>query len=517
MGEAYVRFSGKGVKGMVRFSSMTALFALAFTISQVSTVRAASVSVDPTGYALFSANGSLGLNNLSTITINGNARSQTSTCTFNNLSTFTLTGSVVCLGDIKFNNISSGSVSGVVQSTSKVTIPKGFRTGVASVVNSISSLYLSNLSAPSGTSDANYLLPITIITGDYQVTGPVTLNGTIYATGDIHINNGSISGSGSLVAGGGIHINNISTVGSTSANLFLYALGASGIDANNVSSLTVRGSLYAPAGRVKLDNISSLNVTAGIFGDSVSLNNISTLTIGPGSLTSSSMPPGITHPVTPPAAPSNLVASSASFTSVNLAWTDNSNNETNFLIERSNDGTTFTQVASVVANTSSYVDSSLPTNATYWYRVRANNSAGNSTYTNIASATLLSPPNSPSNLVASVAANGTDIGLTWTDNSTNEATFRIERSSDGTSFTEIGSVSANITSYTDSGLSAGTFTYRVRAQNAAGNSNYSNSASGTIEAASPLECDSTVSNSGYNSSDDSTYLATVAQCGLLYK
>jgi subtilisin family serine protease len=68
----------------------------------------------------------------------------------------------------------------------------------------------------------------------------------------------------------------------------------------------------------------------------------------------------------------------------------------------------------------------------------------------------------PSNLNAQLQ--GTDIILTWTDNSSGESGFKIERKESGGQFTEIASVNANQTSYTDSGLKAGkTYSYRVRA------------------------------------------------------
>jgi hypothetical protein len=71
---------------------------------------------------------------------------------------------------------------------------------------------------------------------------------------------------------------------------------------------------------------------------------------------------------------------------INLSWTDNSNNETGFKVERSSDGTTFTQIATVGANVTTYADTGLPALTKYYYRVRAYNAGGNSAYSNIASA-----------------------------------------------------------------------------------------------------------------------------------
>jgi peptidyl-Asp metalloendopeptidase len=65
--------------------------------------------------------------------------------------------------------------------------------------------------------------------------------------------------------------------------------------------------------------------------------------------------------------------------------------------------------------------------------------------------------------------------LTWTDRSATESGFKIERSPvTDTNYTEIATVGANTTSFTDTGLSAGTtYWYRVRAYNAYTTSAYS--------------------------------------------
>ena len=66
--------------------------------------------------------------------------------------------------------------------------------------------------------------------------------------------------------------------------------------------------------------------------------------------------------------------------------------------------------------------------------------------------------------------------LNWTDNSATETGFKIERSPvTDTNFTEIATVGANTTSFTDTGLSEATkYWYRVRAYNADTTSAYSN-------------------------------------------
>jgi hypothetical protein len=81
------------------------------------------------------------------------------------------------------------------------------------------------------------------------------------------------------------------------------------------------------------------------------------------------------------------VATWASSTAINLTWTDQSNNETGFKIERKTGAGSFTQIAIVGANITTYADSGLTANTNYSYQVRATNSAGDSAYSNTASAT----------------------------------------------------------------------------------------------------------------------------------
>ncbi len=104
-------------------------------------------------------------------------------------------------------------------------------------------------------------------------------------------------------------------------------------------------------------------------------------------------------------------------------------------------------------------------------------------------------PASPSNLT--VLPQKTEVVgemlLGWSDNSSDETGFGIERSIDGTSFTSLGSVAANVSTYTDMGLSAGqTYYYRVYAFNSAGNSSFSNTASSTATYIPSIDANSSI-------------------------
>jgi hypothetical protein len=96
---------------------------------------------------------------------------------------------------------------------------------------------------------------------------------------------------------------------------------------------------------------------------------------------------------TVPAAPSpasGLVAVPVTGTRIDLDWTDNANNEDGYRIERAPDVSgapgTFTQIAQVGINVTSYNNTGLTRGVTYWYRVVGFNAAGSS-ISNVISAT----------------------------------------------------------------------------------------------------------------------------------
>ncbi len=256
-------------------------------------------------------------------------------------------------------------------------------------------------------------------------------------------------------------------------NQYVYMDGTS-MASPHVAGAAALAFSYAPgatAAQVKAALLNGVDPVSSMSGKSVTggrLNARRTLEL-------------LAPPTSAPAAPTALTASGGS-NAVTLAWTDNASDESGFRVERSTDGgATFTEIATAGANITGYTNSGLAASTTYVYRVRAYNTVGNSAYTNAAGATTaaatVTTPAAPSALTAA-AASASQIRLTWTDNSGNEGGFKIERSTNGTSWTQVGTVGANATSYLDGGLrKRTTYSYRICAYNTAGNSAYTNTAS----------------------------------------
>jgi hypothetical protein len=154
---------------------------------------------------------------------------------------------------------------------------------------------------------------------------------------------------------------------------------------------------------------------------------------------------------------------------ITLTWTDNSADENGFKIERKlSSAATYTQIATVGANVTTYLSTGLNPNTAYSYRVRAYNQNGNSAYSNEASAmTLPNSPAVPGGLVATTISK-TQIDLVWADSSTIEDGFKIERKlNSALAYTEIATVAANVTDYSSTGLSPNSaYSYRIRAYRA---------------------------------------------------
>lgn len=178
-----------------------------------------------------------------------------------------------------------------------------------------------------------------------------------------------------------------------------------------------------------------------------------------------------------PTAPSGLSATPASTSRINLAWSAATDDVavTGYRVERCQ-GTGCTNFAQITTTTTqlTYANTGLTTGTAYSYRVRAVDAAGNlSAYSAIASATTLdtqapTAPTAPS----ATALSGTSVRVTWTASTDNVGVtgYRIERCQ-GTGCTTFLQVATSTNSPLDDTALAPstTYSYRVRATDAAGN------------------------------------------------
>jgi len=90
-----------------------------------------------------------------------------------------------------------------------------------------------------------------------------------------------------------------------------------------------------------------------------------------------------------PEAPTGLIAGTLSRSKIYIVWKDNAIDETGYEIERATATGPFSRIKVLGANATSFVDTDLASDRKYRYRVRANNGAGSSAWSNIASARTL--------------------------------------------------------------------------------------------------------------------------------
>ncbi len=156
----------------------------------------------------------------------------------------------------------------------------------------------------------------------------------------------------------------------------------------------------------------------------------------------------------PPAAPTNLQAN-VDGTTVTLKW--NGQDSMTFIIERSNDGHTWGQVAEVTEKT---CQDTVPSWETiYYYRVLAKNSDGMISEPSETAQAVIPAIPEPTGLTANVSGN--TINLSWSGVK-GISTYRIERSQNGIFWDDL--IEVNATSYQDTDLAWETkYYYRVRA------------------------------------------------------
>ncbi len=218
-----------------------------------------------------------------------------------------------------------------------------------------------------------------------------------------------------------------------------------------------------------------------------------------------SAPSATAAALTLPKAPAPLTATAISSAQINLSWSDLSNVETSYEIEQSPDGTSnWTNIASLPANANSFsAPGPFDGSTTYFFRVRAKVYSyfypqgivsAFSAYSPIASTTTAAYPGKPTGLVATPTSHST-IKLEWED-LTDETSYRIERLDQSVwpaVWISLGTVAANTTQFTASGLMEGySYQFRVVAINALGQSPPSGVISGRTLLAAPTQLAATV-------------------------
>ena len=185
------------------------------------------------------------------------------------------------------------------------------------------------------------------------------------------------------------------------------------------------------------------------------------------------------EPTVGPSPASDLTAQILNADNVFLNWTDNSNDEIGFRIERK---ALWEEDWSILANTgmntSSYLDNTVALGEAYNYRVVVFDSLNDGARSNEVEVQM-QPPSDPTGLNVD-PYNSTTLTVSWTDNSEGESGFDIERSTDGNNWSNVGNTGPNENVFIDTGLESGsTFVYRVRALSGLGSSEESNTGSDT--------------------------------------
>ncbi len=172
-----------------------------------------------------------------------------------------------------------------------------------------------------------------------------------------------------------------------------------------------------------------------------------------------------------PAKPTNFSANVLTDNSIILNWDDNSNNELAFELYRSTQpGAGYILLERILESGSpdpkAYIDQPVQANTIYYYRLRAVNNSGGSSYTNEVSASTAADNEAPTApLLSLVSTSGNSVNLSWANASDNVGIVEYEVYRNNNL---IATVSG--TTYTNAGLPINTvFNYTVRAKDASDN------------------------------------------------
>jgi hypothetical protein len=175
--------------------------------------------------------------------------------------------------------------------------------------------------------------------------------------------------------------------------------------------------------------------------------------------------PNAPPPPVAPAAPTNLTATLGANGTIGLQWSDQSDNESEFDVERSTPEDPWARIARPGVDATTFQDTYLKPLVEYTYRVRARNIVGPSDWTNEATATsgaYVPYPVAPSEFQVTGTTRDT-VDLSWSDDSDGETSFEIHRRTGGADFAHLFTTPPDATSYQDSGLPPDTYyAYAVR-------------------------------------------------------
>ncbi len=186
-------------------------------------------------------------------------------------------------------------------------------------------------------------------------------------------------------------------------------------------------------------------------------------------------------PATVPSAPTDLTAAGGD-AQVTLDWSAPSSNGgasiTGYRIYRGTSSGTETLLVSI-GNAQTYTDTAVTNGQTYFYKVKAVNSKGDSAFSNEASATSMTVPSAPQTLIAT--SGDAQITLSWSvpssDGGTTITAYKLYRGTSSGGETLL-TVLGDVLDYTDTAVTIGqTYYYKVSAVNAIGEGALSNEAS----------------------------------------
>lgn len=158
--------------------------------------------------------------------------------------------------------------------------------------------------------------------------------------------------------------------------------------------------------------------------------------------------------------PTNLIATSSSLKKVDLSWSDNSNNEQGFTIERKTFGS-YTEIYRVQPNITNYTDLSVDSNTTYTYRVYSFKYASNMTVLKSiqpSNEATIATKNFPT-LTSTTVSNLTHKSVTTGGNISSDGGFNI--TARGVVWNTIPQPTIDLSTKTNDGTGSGTFTSNI--------------------------------------------------------